>query len=113
MYAQVSRQVSDLGDQAFFTRNFYADFITPSAVCFSQVVPELSQACGLLEAEVLFGQTLFRLVLSVLAIGLLLALLGLLFRQLIRSFRNISLTRQESGCVIRWPGCGSFWCCRW
>lgn len=38
----------------------------------------------------LFGQTLFRLVLSVLAIGLLLVLLSLLFRQLIRSFRTIS-----------------------
>ena len=35
-------------------------------------------------------QTLFRLVLSVLAIGLLLVLLGLLFRQLIRSFRTVS-----------------------
>ena len=92
MYAQVSRQVSDLGDQAFFTRNFYADFIHTPGRLFP---PKwyLNLPSGLrawLEAEVLFGQTLFRLVLSVLAIGLLLALLGLLFRQLIRSFRNIS-----------------------
>ena len=92
MYAQVSRQVEDLGDQAFFTRNFYADFIHTPGRLFP---PKwyLNLPAGLragLEREVLFGQTLFRLVLSVLTIGLLLALLGLLFRKLIRSFRTVS-----------------------
>ena len=92
MYAQVSRQVEDLADQAFFTRTFYADFIHTPGRLFP---PKwyLNLPAGLragLETEVLFGQTLFRLVLSVLAIGLLLALLGLLFRQLIRSFRTVS-----------------------
>ena len=92
MYAQVSRQVEGLGDQAFVTRNFYADFIHTPGRLFP---PKwyLNLPAGLragVETEVLFGQTLFRLVLSVLAIGLLLVLLGLLFRQLIRSFRTVS-----------------------
>ena len=69
MYAQVSRQVEDLGDQAFVTRNFYADFIHTPGRLFP---PKwyLNLPAGLragLEREVLFGQTLFRLVLSVLA----------------------------------------------
>ena len=84
--------MEDLGDQAFVTRNFYADFIHTPGRLFP---PKwyLNLPAGLragLETEVLFGQTLFRLVLSVLAIGLLLVLLGLLFRQLIRSFRTVS-----------------------
>ncbi|AII49183.1 hypothetical protein KR52_08510 [Synechococcus sp. KORDI-52] len=92
MYAQVSRQVEDLGDQPFFTRNFYADFIHTPGRLFP---PKwyLNLPAGLragLETEVLFGQTLFRLVLSVLAIGCLLVLLAVLFRKLIHSFRSDS-----------------------
>lgn len=92
MYSQVSRQVANLGDQAFITRNFYADFIHTPGHLFP---PKwyLNLPVGLrasLEAEVLFGQTLFQVVMSVLVIGLLLVLLGLLFRQLIRSFRRVS-----------------------
>ena len=89
MYAQISQQVADLEANDFITRSFYQDFVhTPGRLFPPKWYLNLPGAFRRgIEAEVLFGQTLFRLVLSIAAISLLLLLLTVLFRQLIRSYR--------------------------
>lgn len=97
MYAQISQQVDDLEAKDFITRSFYQDFVhTPGRLFPPKWYLNLPGAFRRgIEAEVLFGQTLFRLVLSIAAISLLLLLLTVLSRQLIRSYRSESrdLTR--------------------
>ena len=97
MYAQISQQVDDLEAKDFITRSFYQDFVhTPGRLFPPKWYLNLPGAFRRgIEAEVLFGQTLFRLVLSIAAISLLLLLLTFLSRQLIRSYRSEShdLTR--------------------
>ena len=97
MYAQISQQVADLEANDFITRSFYQDFVhTPGRLFPPKWYLNLPGAFRRgIEAEVLFGQTLFRLVLSIAAISLLLLLLTFLSRQLIRSYRSEShdLTR--------------------
>ena len=97
MYAQISQQVDDLEAKYFITRSFYQDFVhTPGRLFPPKWYLNLPGAFRRgIEAEVLFGQTLFRLVLSIAAISLLLLLLTVLSRQLIRSYRSKShdLTR--------------------
>ena len=97
MYAQISQQVADLEANDFITRSFYQDFVhTPGRLFPPKWYLNLPGAFRRgIEAEVLFGQTLFRLVLSIAAISLLLLLLTVLSRQLIRSYRSEShdLTR--------------------
>ena len=92
MYEQVKQQVADLDDQTFFTRNFYQDFVhTPGRLFPPKWYLNLpAGARAGLEAEVLFGQTLFRLVLSIVAIALLLLLITRLARLLIRSYKTRS-----------------------
>ena len=92
MYAQVQQQIADLDDQEFFTRSFYQDFVhTPGRLFPPKWYLNLPAGVRAgLEAEVLFGQTLFRLVLSVIAIVLLLLLLAGLGRLLIRSYKKKS-----------------------
>ena len=92
MYEQVKQQVTDLDDQTFFTRNFYQDFVhTPGRLFPPKWYLNLpAGARAGLEAEVLFGQTLFRLVLSIVAIALLLLLITRLARLLIRSYKTRS-----------------------
>jgi len=87
MYEQVKQQLADLDDQTFFTRSFYQDFVhTPGRLFPPKWYLNLpAGARAGLEAEVLFGQTLFRLVLSIVAIALLLLLITRLARQLLRS----------------------------
>jgi MscS family membrane protein len=87
MYEQVKQQVADLDDQTFFTRSFYQDFVnTPGRLFPPKWYLNLpAGARAGLEAEVLFGQTLFRLVLSIVAIALLLLLITRLARLLLRS----------------------------
>ncbi|WP_415410099.1 mechanosensitive ion channel family protein [Synechococcus sp. A10-1-5-9] len=90
MYEQVKQQVADLDDQTFFTRNFYQDFVhTPGRLFPPKWYLNLpAGARAGLEAEVLFGQTLFRLVLSIVIIALLLLLITRLGRLLIRSYKQ-------------------------
>ena len=92
MYAQVQQQIADLDDQEFFTRNFYQDFVhTPGRLFPPKWYLNLPAGVrAVLEAEVLFGQTLFRLVLSIISILLLLLLLAGLGRLLIRSYKTKS-----------------------
>ncbi len=92
MYEQVKQQVTDLDDQTFFTRNFYQDFVhTPGRLFPPKWYLNLpAGARAGLEAEVLFGQTLFRLVLSIVTIALLLLLITRLARLLIRSYKTRS-----------------------
>jgi MscS family membrane protein len=92
MYEQVKQQVTDLDDQTFFTRNFYQDFVnTPGRLFPPKWYLNLpAGARAGLEAEVLFGQTLFQLVLSIVAITLLLLLITRLARLLIRSYKTKS-----------------------
>ena len=92
MYEQVKQQVADLDDQTFFTRNFYQDFVhTPGRLFPPKWYLNLpAGARAGLEAEVLFGQTLFRLVLSIVTIALLLLLITRLARLLIRSYKTRS-----------------------
>ena len=92
MYAQISQQVAGLDGQTFITGSFYQDFVHTPGRLFP---PKwyLNLPAGLrsaIEAEVLFGQTLFRLVLSIIAIGMLLLLFAFLMRKLIGSFRSAS-----------------------
>jgi len=89
MYEQVQQQVADLNDQEFFTRAFYQDFShTPGRLFPPKWYLNLPAGVRAgLETEVLFGQTLFRLVLSIVAILLLLLLVASLARRLIRSYR--------------------------
>ena len=92
MYAQISPQVADLDGQTFITGAFYQDFVhTPGRLFPPKWYLNLPAGFrSAIEAEVLFGQTLFRLVLSIIAIGMLLLLFALLIRKLIRSFRSSS-----------------------
>lgn len=92
MYAQVQQQIADLDDQKFFTRNFYQDFVhTPGRLFPPKWYLNLPAGVrAVLEAEVLFGQTLFRLVLSLISILLLVLLLAGLGRLLIRSYKTKS-----------------------
>ena len=92
MYAQVQQQIADLDDQEFFTRNFYQDFVhTPGRLFPPKWYLNLPAGVrAVLEAEVLFGQTLFRLVLSLISILLLVLLLAGLGRLLIRSYKTKS-----------------------
>ena len=89
MYEQVQQQVADLEDQEFFTRAFYQDFAhTPGRLFPPKWYLNLPAGVrAVLETEVLFDQTLFRLVLSIVAILLLLLLVGGLARLLIRSYQ--------------------------
>ena len=89
MYEQVEQQVEDLNDQEFFTRSFYQDFVhTPGRLFPPKWYLNLPAGVrARLETEVLFDQTLFRLVLSTVAILLLLLLIGALARLLIRSYK--------------------------
>ena len=92
MYAQISPQVADLDGQTFITGAFYQDFVhTPGRLFPPKWYLNLPAGFrSAIEAEVLFGQTLFRLVLSIIAIGMLLLLFALLIRKLITSFRSSS-----------------------
>lgn len=92
MYAQVQQQIADLDDQEFFTRNFYQDFVhTPGRLFPPKWYLNLPAGIrAVLEAEVLFGQTLFRLLLSLISILLLVLLLAGLGRLLIRSYKTKS-----------------------
>jgi MscS family membrane protein len=92
MYDQISQQAADLDGQTFITGSFYQDFVHTPGRLFP---PKwyLNLPAGFrraIEAEVLFGQTLFRLVLSIVAIGMLLLMFGVLTRKLIGSFRSAS-----------------------
>jgi len=90
MYEQIQQQVADLNDQEFFTRAFYQDFShTPGRLFPPKWYLNLPAGVRAgLETEVLFGQTLFRLVLSIVAILLLLLLVASLARLLIRSYQT-------------------------
>ena len=92
MYAQISQQVDDLEARNFITRSFYQDFVhTPGRLFPPKWYLNLPSGFRSgIEAEVLFGQTLFRLVLSVVAISLLVLLFVILSRQLFSSYRTVS-----------------------
>lgn len=92
MYRQVQQQIADLDDQAYFTRSFYQHYVLQPGRLFP---PKwyLNLPAGVrtvLETRVLFGQTLFQLMVSMISILLLLMLLVRLSRLLIGCYKRRS-----------------------
>ena len=90
IYGQVQNQFANLEAKKFTTNTFYEDFIHTPGHLFPPkwylILP--AKFRGLIETEILFGETLFQLVLAAIAISIFAVITAILFNQLIQTYQK-------------------------
>ena len=90
IYGQVKNQFANLEDKKYTTNTFYEDFIHTPGHLFPPkwylILP--AKFRGLIETEILFGETLFQLVLAAIAISIFALITAILFNQLIQTYQK-------------------------
>ena len=90
IYGQVKNQFANLEAEKFTTNTFYEDFIHTPGHLFPPkwylILP--AKFRGLIETEILFGETLFQLLLAAIAISIFAVITAILFKQLIQTYQK-------------------------
>ena len=90
IYGQVQNQFANLEAKKFTTNTFYEDFIHTPGHLFPPkwylILP--AKFRGLIETEILFGETLFQVVLAAIAISIFAVITAILFNQLIQTYQK-------------------------
>ena len=90
IYKQVKNQFANLEAKKFATNTFYEDFIHTPGHLFPPkwylMLPVKFR--GLIETEILFGETLFQLVLAAVAISIFALMTAILLKQLIQTYQK-------------------------
>ena len=90
IYGQVKNQFANLEAKKFTTSTFYEDFIHTPGHLFPPkwylMLP--AKFRGVIETEILFGETLFQLVLAAVAISIFSLITAMLFKQLIQTYQK-------------------------
>ena len=90
IYGQVQNQFANLEAKKFTTNTFYEDFIHTPGHLFPPkwylILP--AKIRGLIETEMLFGETLFQIVLAAIAISIFALITAILFNQLILTYQK-------------------------
>ena len=90
IYGQVQNQFANLEAKKFTTNTFYEDFIHTPGHLFPPkwylILP--AKFRGLIETEILFGETLFQLLLTAIAISIFAVITAILFNQLIQTYQK-------------------------
>ena len=92
IYNQIQDQLATLEDNKFNTNTFYQDFIHTPGHLFPPkwylMLPK--QFRGLIEAEILLGETLFQVVLATIATSIFAFITAILFKHLINTYQKKS-----------------------
>ena len=90
IYGQVQNQFANLEAKKFTTNTFYEDFIHTPGHLFPPkwylILP--AKIRGLIETEILFGETLFQVVLAAIAISIFALITAVLFNKLIQTYQK-------------------------
>ena len=90
IYGQVKNQFANLEAKKFTTSTFYEDFIHTPGHLFPPkwylMLP--AKFRGVIETEILFGETLFQLVLAAVAISIFTLITAILIKQLIQTYQK-------------------------
>ena len=90
IYGQVKNQFANLEGKRYTTNTFYEDFIHTPGHLFPPkwylMFPDKFR--GLIETEILFGETLFQIVLAAIAISIFALITAILFNQLILTYQK-------------------------
>ena len=90
IYGQVQNQFANLEAKKFTTNTFYEDFIHTPGHLFPPkwylILP--AKFRGLIETEILFGETLFQVVLAAIAISIFALITAVLFNKLIQTYQK-------------------------
>ena len=90
IYGQVKNQFANLEAKKFTTSTFYEDFIHTPGHLFPPkwylMLP--AKFRGAIETEILFGETLFQIVLAAVAISIFSLITAILFKQLIQTYQK-------------------------